>query len=84
MLSNAGSFQGNFFASGYGVNASLVNGSKPLFQVDGAVKFGPIEEGYKKYLKTMAKWYQDGLIYKDFYTYVDSNTCLLYTSHRPV
>lgn len=74
MLSNAGSFQGNFFASGYGVNASLVNGSKPLFQVDGAVKFGPIEEGYKKYLKTMAKWYQDGLIYKDFYTYVDSNT----------
>ncbi len=74
MLSNAGSFQGNFFASGYGVNASLINGSKPFYQVDGEVKFGPMEEGYKKYLKTMAKWYGEGLIYQDFYTYVDSNT----------
>ena len=74
MLSNSGSFQGNFFASGYGVNASLVNGSKPFYQVDGQVKFGPMEEGYRKYLETMSKWYGEGLIYKDFYTYVDSNT----------
>lgn len=74
MLSNSGSFQGNFFASGYGVNASLVNGSQPFYQVDGQVKFGPMEEGYKKYLETMSKWYGEGLIYKDFYTHFESNT----------
>lgn len=74
MLSNPGNFQGNFFASGYGVNASTVNGGKPFYQVDGTVKFGPMEEGYRKYLETLSKWYAEGLIYKDFYTYVDSNT----------
>lgn len=74
MLSNSGSFQGNFFASGFGVNASLVNGGKPFYQVDGEIKFGPMEEGYRKYLETLSKWYGEGLIYKDFYTYVDSNT----------
>lgn len=31
MLSNCGSYQGNFFASGYGINGSLVNNSKPLY-----------------------------------------------------
>lgn len=46
----------------------------PFYQIDGEVKFGPMEDGYKKYLSTLAKWYADGLIYKDFYTYVDSNT----------
>jgi putative aldouronate transport system substrate-binding protein len=45
-----------------------------MYQVDGVVKYGPIEEGYKKYLETMAKWYQEGLIYKDFFTYTESNT----------
>lgn len=74
MLSNCGSYQGNFFASGFGINGSLVNNSKPLYQVDGVVKFGPMEEGYKKYLETMAKWYSEGLIYQDFFTYFDSNT----------
>ena len=74
MLSNCGSYQGNFFASGFGVNGSLVNNGKPLYQVDGEVKYGPMEDGYKKYLDTMAKWYEEGLIYKDFYTYFESNT----------
>lgn len=74
MLSNAGSFQGNFFASGYGVNASLINGSQPFYQVDGEIKFGPMEDGYRKYLETMSKWYGEGLIYKDFYTHFESNT----------
>jgi putative aldouronate transport system substrate-binding protein len=74
MLSNCGSYQGNFFASGYGVNGSLVNNSTPMYQVDGVVKYGPIEDGYKQYLETMAKWYSEGLIYKDFFTYTESNT----------
>ncbi len=74
MLSRNGTYQGNFFASGYGVMAPPIQMGTPFFQIDGEMKFGPMEEGYKKYLSTMAKWYNDGLIYKDFYTYVDSNT----------
>lgn len=74
MLSNSGSYQGNFFASGFGVNASLVNGGKPFYQVDGEVKYGPVEEGYKKYLKTLSKWYSEGLIYQDFMSHTESNT----------
>lgn len=74
MLSNCGSYQGNFFASGFGINGCLVNNAKPMYQVDGVVKYGPMEEGYKKYLETMAKWYAEGLIYKDFISHTESNT----------
>lgn len=74
MLSRNGTYQGNFFASGYGVMAPPIQMGTPFFQIDNEIKFGPMEEGYKKYLTTLAKWYEDGLIYKDFYTYVDSNT----------
>ena len=74
MLSRNGSYQGNFFASGYGVKAPPIQMGSPFFQINGEVKYGPMEDGYKKYLTTLSKWYADGLIYKDFYTYVDSNT----------
>ena len=30
------------------------------------IKFGPMEPGYKSYLETMNKWYQKGLLDKDF------------------
>lgn len=33
---------------------------------DGAVKYGPIEPGYKDYLETMTKWYAEGLIDPDY------------------
>lgn len=74
MLSNNGTFQGNFFANGYGVKAPPIQMDTPFYQVDGEIKFGPMEEGYRKYLETLSRWYSEGLIYKDFYTYVDSNT----------
>ena len=35
---------------------------------DGKVQWGPVTEGYRKYVETMAQWYQEGLIDKDFYT----------------
>ena len=68
MLGHTGGFQGNLFCSGYGVNASTANSAQPFYQVDGEVKYGPMEEGYKKYLAMMAQWYSEGLIYEDFYT----------------
>lgn len=74
MISNNGTFQGNFFANGYGVKAPPIQMDTPFYQVDGEIKFGPMEEGYKKYLNTLSKWYGEGLIYKDFYTHVESNT----------
>lgn len=74
MISNNGTFQGNFFANGYGVKAPPIQMDTPFYQVDGEIKFGPMEEGYRKYLNTLAKWYGEGLIYKDFYTHVESNT----------
>ena len=74
MISNNGTFQGNFFANGYGVKAPPIQMDTPFYQVDGEIKFGPMEEGYKKYLNTLSKWYGEGLIYQDFYTHVESNT----------
>lgn len=39
------------------------------FYMDGGkIKYGPIEPGFKEYLATMARWYKDGLIDKDYAT----------------
>lgn len=47
------------FIGAYGVTNDFIN-------VDGKVKYGPLEEGFKEYLKEMNKWYKEGLIHKDF------------------
>jgi len=47
------------------------NVAKGFYQVDGEVKYGPIEEGYREYVELMNKWYSEGLIDKDFYTRMD-------------
>ncbi|HHW48915.1 MAG TPA: extracellular solute-binding protein [Clostridiaceae bacterium] len=39
-----------------------------FYQVDGKVKFGPLEEGYREYLEMLNKWINEGLISKDFMT----------------
>ena len=45
--------------SGYGV-------TQGFYQVDGRIKYGPIEDGYGEYIDMMSKWYAEGLIYPDF------------------
>ena len=47
------------FAGAYGV-------SNTFYMDEGKVKFGPVEDGYKQYLMTMKKWYDEGLLDKDF------------------
>ncbi|MBO5008261.1 MAG: extracellular solute-binding protein [Clostridia bacterium] len=47
------------FAGAYGV-------SNTFYMDDGKVKLGPAEDGYKQYLMTMKKWYDEGLLDKDF------------------
>jgi putative aldouronate transport system substrate-binding protein len=45
---------------GYGVNSSW-------YQVDGEVKFGPIEPGFKEYITMMNQWYSEGLVDPEFF-----------------
>ena len=55
----------DFVMGGFGVGSTFYveNGSE--------IKFGPMEEGFKEYLQLMNKWYESGLIYKDFYSYAN-------------
>lgn len=41
---------------------------RDFYLQDGNVKFGPMEPGYKEYLQTMAKWFSEGLLDKNFAT----------------
>jgi len=45
--------------SAYGVCADYYNDNS-------IVKYGPIEDGFREYLREMNKWYKEGLIAKDF------------------
>lgn len=47
------------FAGAFGVMGNF-------YVDDGKVVYGYLEPGYKEYLKTMARWYKEGLIDKDF------------------
>lgn len=60
----------NYLAAGYGVAAdlSLYGKQKPFMNVDGTVKYGPLEDGYLDYIEMMNKWYSEDLIYTDFMT----------------
>lgn len=51
---------GNIFAGAYGVTM------KGFFRDNNVVKFSPIEPVYKEYLTTLNKWYNEGLLDKDF------------------
>ena len=49
-----------------GVYAAFM-GSYPVYVVDGKVKFGWVEDGFKDYLTMMHQWYDEGLLGSDFY-----------------
>jgi len=55
-----------FLAGAYGVSTTF-------YQENGTIKFGPMENGYKEYLKTLNRWYEEGLLDRDFAT-IDDNT----------
>ncbi len=58
----------NYLAAGYGIAAdlSLYGKQKPFMNVDGTVKYGPLEDGYLDFIGMMNKWYSEDLIYPDF------------------
>jgi putative aldouronate transport system substrate-binding protein len=54
-----------------GLNDEFITGfgiSRSFYQVDGKVKFGPIEPAFKDYLTMMNKWYTEGLIDPNFFS----------------
>jgi putative aldouronate transport system substrate-binding protein len=48
------------FVSAWGVGSDW-------YQVDGVVKYGPLEEGFRNYVELMKSWYDKGYLGKDFY-----------------
>jgi putative aldouronate transport system substrate-binding protein len=42
--------------------------SDDFYNVDGVVTYGPIQEGYKKFLTLMNEWYEKGLLDPEFMT----------------
>lgn len=67
----------NFKSSGTDAHGCFVGAYNvgPYFYVDnGTVKYGPMEQGFKEYLTTMNRWYEEGLIDKDFPTRDNSAT----------
>ncbi len=73
-LGSYGVLNGNYFCSGFGINGYVSSMDAPFYQVDGEVKFGPIQPEFKDYLELMHQWYSEGLVYSDFYSVTDPMT----------
>ena len=70
----SGSPLGNYLGAGYGVATTyltFMSGREPFYQVDGTVKFGPMEDGFFEYLAMLNQWYEEGLIWSDFASYTE-------------
>lgn len=61
----------NWLIGSYGVAGeySSMQNVFPFYVVDGEVKFGVIEEGYKDYLTMIAQWYSEGIISDELVNY---------------
>jgi putative aldouronate transport system substrate-binding protein len=62
-----------FYTSKYGIDVTgefmAGYGTAPYFyQVDGKVKYGPMDDAYRDYLVMLNKWYNEGLLDRDFPT----------------
>lgn len=58
--------EGGAFVGAYGIK-------KGFYLEQGQVKYGPLEPGYKEFLATFRKWYEEGLIDRNIAT-VDTKT----------
>ncbi len=64
LINAQGLHSDNAFIGAYGVNAGL-------YQVDGKIQYGPIQDAYKDYLTEMKKWYDEGLLDPNFASNAD-------------
>ena len=60
----------NAIGSGFGVQ-------NDFYQVDGTVKYGPLEEGFKEYVEYAHQLFEDGLLAPDFYALFGPPTDLI-------
>ncbi len=69
----------NNFCAGFGVSLGSRSASHGFYQVDGTVRYGPLEEGFTQYLTLMHQWYQEGIINSKFLDFTDfgSNSYLI-------
>lgn len=63
------------FSSGYGITAFNLGSETYFEQIDGEVKFSPLEEGYLEYVTMMNRWYDAGILYPDFVSGTSTTTC---------
>ncbi len=63
----------NGFVQGYGIYGLVADAanSEPFYQVDGAIEFGPVQPEFQEYLRMVADWYDEGLIWNNFMSYTD-------------
>jgi putative aldouronate transport system substrate-binding protein len=64
----------------YGTIISAFDIGPSFYKKDNVVKYGPMEPGFKEYLATMNKWYNEDLIDKDFPTRDSNGRATLITS----
>lgn len=76
-INHDGILNSDAFSSAFGITSWVNNAGMlqyPFYQVDGVVKYGHAEDGFRQYLEMMAQWYAEGLVYQDFYSYTRSST----------
>lgn len=44
---------------------------------DGNCIYGPVEDNFREYLQIMNRWYEEGLLYQDFYSVSESDSSLV-------
>ena len=63
------------FSAGYGITAFNLGNETYFEQIDGQVKFSPLEAGYLDYVTMMNRWYEKGILYPDFISGTGTTTC---------
>jgi len=73
----------NMMMSGFGVSGTFSTFpmvSEPYYQVDGQVKYGVVEPGFKEYMEMVSGWYAEGIISEEFMVLNDNPMGTTYTS----
>lgn len=63
------------FSSGFGVTAFNLGSDTYFEQIDGEVRFSPLEPGYLDYVTLMNQWFNAGILYPDFVSGTGTTTC---------
>lgn len=63
--------EGNWISAGHDVSIAFGGGDYGFYQVDGAVKYGPMEPEYTALMTMLSGWYREGLIGSKFLDFKD-------------